>query len=298
MEVSETLGRRILVHASEAGTVVAEQLVAQREITVSSEEEQVSVSEEREVRAVQAVVNCSSCAVSNPEAPSVWFEAAQVARRSLRWDQNSGEVELDEEELARWQVAVDWMSQEGPEPEAWGPAGETLPQPGEGPSSQCPRDDLQWHGRPGLTGAPVPQLPSSSVLLLEDRHDHSEGQATVDCDEIPAEEGPSELPVSTQHSQATATSSRGGRTGRRSYIPKELWNPRLRKEHEEFKAARESRRFEIWSGWSEEERRLVYLASGVQSRMVQLRWKAQAKHSQRRARAQDRRSDADDSDEE
>ena len=36
VEVSETLGRRILVHASEAGTVVAEQLVAQREVTVSS----------------------------------------------------------------------------------------------------------------------------------------------------------------------------------------------------------------------------------------------------------------------
>jgi hypothetical protein len=282
VEVSETLGRRILVHASEAGTVVAEQLVAQREVTVSSPQEQSRVSEEREVRAVQAVVNCSSCAVSNPEAPSITAEAAQVARRVLRLDQISGAVEWEEEELARWRVAVDRVVQGDPEPEAWDPMGETLSQPGEGPRSLCSRDDLQWHGRPGLTGSPVPQLPSSSVPLLEGPVDPSEGQVTAASGEIDVEESPSEQLASTQPTPTPQTPSRGGRAGRRSYIPKELWSPQLRKEHEEFKSAKGERRHEIWLGWSSEERRLVYLASSASSRMEQLRWKGQVKHVLRR----------------
>ena len=153
---------------------------------------------------------------------------------------------MDEEELSRWQVVADRVVQGGPEPETWDPMGETLSQPGEGPRSQCPRDDLEWHGRPGLTGSPVPQLPSSSVLLLEDRIDPSEGQSTADPGEMIAEEGPSEELALTQ---ATATSSQGGRTARWAYTPKEHWEPRFREEYEAFKAARGDRRFEIWLGW-------------------------------------------------
>jgi hypothetical protein len=292
VEVSETLGRRILVHSSEAGTVVAEQLVAQREVSVSSPQEQTRVSEEREVRAVQAViVNGSSCAVSNPEVPSVTLEAAQVARRVLRLDQISGAVEWEEEELAQWRVAVDRVVQGGPEPEAWDPMGETLSQPGEGPSSLCSRDDLQRHGRPGLTGSPVLQLPYSSVPLLEDRIDPSEGQPSAGSGDIEEDEGPSEQLALTQPTPPSQTPSRGGRTRRQSYIPKELWSPRLRKEHEEFKAAKGERRFEIWLGWSEEERHLVYLASAVPSRMEQLRWKGQVKHVLRRTWAKHHRHD-------
>jgi hypothetical protein len=273
-----------MVHASEAGAVVAEQLVAQREISVSSPQEQISVSEEQDVRAVQVVANSSSCPTGSSGGPSVWYQAAQIARRALRWDLISGAVEMDEEELSRWQVVADRVVQGGPEPETWDPMGETLSQPGEGPRSQCPRDDLEWHGRPGLTGSPVPQLPSSSVLLLEDRIDPSEGQSTADPGEMIAEEGLSEELALTQ---ATATSSQGGRTARWAYTPKEHWEPRFREEYEAFKAARGDRRFEIWLGWSKEERRLVYLVSGMRSRKLQLRWKGQIKRVQRRAWVED-----------
>jgi hypothetical protein len=282
VEVSETLCRQTMVHASEAGAVVAEQLVAQREISVSSPQEQITVSEEREVRAVQAFANSSSGFGSDLGAPSVHFMAAQVARRALRWDQISGEVELDEEELSRWQLAVDRVVPEGPEPDASDPAGETLSQPGGGPSSLCPRDDLQWRGRAGLTGSSVPQLGSSSVLLLEDRHDRSEGPSGDDG--IDEDAGPSEQLSQTQ---VSAISSQGERTGRRSYAPMELWEPRFRKEYEAFKAARGDRRFEIWLGWSKEEQRLVYLASSLRSRKLQLRWKGQVKHMERLAWARD-----------
>lgn len=170
VEVSETLCRRTMVRASKAGTVVAEQRVSQREVSVSSPQEQIRVSEERELRALHVSVNGSSGpSGSSCGEPSTCYEAAQIARRTLRLDMISGAVDMDEEELSRWRVVADRVVQGGPEPEAWGPMGETLLQPGEGPSSQCPGDDPVRHGRPGLTGSPVPQLPASSVLLLEDR---------------------------------------------------------------------------------------------------------------------------------
>ena len=293
VEISETLSRRTLVHASEAGAVVAEQLVAQREISVSSPQEQICVSEERELRAVQAVPSSSSGPGSNPGAPSVFYMAAQVARRALRWDQTSGAVEMDEEELARWRVVADQLVPESPEPEAWDPAGETLSQPGEGPSSQCPRDDLQWHGRPGLPGPPLPQLASSSVSLLENRIDPSEGPSEPNLDDTEEEAGPSEQLALTQTS---ATSSQGAHAGRRSYTPKEYWEPQLREEYEAFTTSRGGRRYETRQGWSEEERRLVYLASGPRSRKLQLRWRGQVKHLMRRAWEQDHRHHGEEQD--
>ena len=99
-----------------------------------------------------------------------------------------------------------------------------------------------------------------------------------------AEEGRSQELALTQ---ATATSSQGGRTARWAYTPKEHWEPRFREEYEAFKAARGDRRFEIWLGWSKEERRLVYLVSGMRSRKLQLRWKGQTKRVQRRAWVED-----------
>ncbi len=164
VEASETLGRRIVVKASDAGAVVAEQLVSRREISVSTPQEQVSVSEEREVRAVQAVAFGSSGESSDPMVPRGSFElrGAQIARRTLRLDQISGGVETEEEE--HWRSAVRGLDWGGLEPETWGPEGETLPQPSEGPSSLAPRDDLMCGGRASL---PCPEV-SCSLTLRRD----------------------------------------------------------------------------------------------------------------------------------
>ena len=68
------------------------------------------------------MASSSSGPGSKPGAPSVFYMAAQVARRALRWDQTPGAVEMDEEELARWRVVADPLVPESPEPEAWDPA--------------------------------------------------------------------------------------------------------------------------------------------------------------------------------
>ena len=71
------------------------------------------------------------------------------------------------------------------------------------------------------------------------------------------------------------------------------WEPKLREQYEAFKAARGNRRYETWEGWSKEVRRLVYLASGVRSRKLQLRWKGREEHRSRCPRAQDGSDDED-----
>ena len=111
VEASETLCRRILAQADESGAVVAEQLVARREITVSTPMEQFSASEERQVRQLDVVINGSSGSGSSRspyEAPQPFVQLAgvQAARRTLRLDQISGAIEWETEELARLQLSV------------------------------------------------------------------------------------------------------------------------------------------------------------------------------------------------
>ena len=113
VEASETLCRRILAQADESGAVVAEQLVARREITVSTPMEQFSASEERQVRQLEAVINGSSGSSSSSSRspsetpqPFVQLAGVQAARRTLRLDQISGAIEWETEELARLQLSV------------------------------------------------------------------------------------------------------------------------------------------------------------------------------------------------
>ena len=146
---------------------------------------------------------------------------------------------------------------------------------------------------PGLPGPPVPQLASSSVPLLENRIYPSEGPSAPNPDDTEEEAGPSEQLALTQTS---ATSSQGAHAGRRSYTPKEYWEPRLREEYEAFETTGGGRRYAIWQGWFEEERHLVYLASGPRSRKLQLRWRGQVKHLMRRAWEQDHRHHGEEQD--
>ncbi len=294
VEVSEALCRRILVRASESGEVVAEQLVAQREVSVSTPQEQISVSEEREVRAVRLVSFGSSCDGNDPVVPQGSFalRGTQAVRRSLRWDQVSGELELDLEELERWRVVEDRMGGDSWEPGTRGPGGMTLPQPSSGPSSALPGENLEWSSRPLLPCPPSTQSSSSASLLLDAPADPSEGQSEG-VDEMEKENNPSEeLPVA--QTQATTTTSRTGSARRQSYVRKEFWDRRLVKEFEVFKTAPSDRRHKIWLGWTKEERRWVLLASGVRSRQEQFRWKAEFQFRPRRRRAGD--SDPDDDD--
>ena len=298
LEASETLCRRTLAQADESGAVFAEQLVARREVTVSTPQEQFSASEEREVRAVQAVINNSSGSSSSSETPQPFVQLAgvQAVRRTLRLDQVSGAVQWEEEELARLQLSACVEvrpDEEDLEPISQDPVGETLLQLGEVPSSRVPGDDPQWNGRrrPLLPLPPPPTDGSSHVQTPLTQEDPSEMDSVVPGeDPNPSEE----LALSQARS---ATSRRSGSTSRRTYLPKALWGPRLTEQHEAFKAAAsEERRREIWLGWTAQERRWVLLASGPRSRVQQLKWKAEiekAQHAWRRRRGADLSEDDD-----